>query len=114
MSLKKQITELETKLKALNFRIKRCDEILQKGEKAAVERQRDSIQAIVSTINILKGSIEEAKLGQGENEDDCRELTLSMINFAQSVKYSTYNYIEPKRIELHLHWDNWDIQDING
>ena len=44
----------------------------------------------------------------------CRELTLSMINFAQSVKYSTYNYIEPKRIELHLHWDNWDIQDING
>jgi hypothetical protein len=70
MSLKKQITELETKLKALNFRIKRCDEILQKGEKAAVERQRDSIQAIVSTINILKGSIEEAKFGQGENEDD--------------------------------------------
>ncbi len=44
----------------------------------------------------------------------CRELTLSMINFAQSVKYSTYNYIEPKRIELHLHWDNWDIKDING
>ena len=70
MSLKKQITELETKLKALNFRIKRCDEILQKGEKAAVERQRDSIQAIVSTINILKGSIEEAKFGQGEDEDD--------------------------------------------
>ena len=34
-----------------------------------MERQRDCIQAIVSTINILKGSIEEAKFGQGENED---------------------------------------------
>ena len=43
---------------------------MQKGERAAVERHRESVLAIVSTINILKGSIEEVKFGQGESETD--------------------------------------------
>ena len=67
MSLKKQLAELDVKLKALTFRAKRSDEVIEKGEKTAVERQKESIVAIVSTINILKGNIEEAKFGQGED-----------------------------------------------
>jgi hypothetical protein len=48
-------------LKALNFRLKRCDEVLGNEDGAAIDRHRESITAIVSTISILKGSIEEAK-----------------------------------------------------
>ena len=67
MSLKKQVTEMEAKLKVLQFRVKRSDEILDKGERSAVVRQRESIATIVSTINLLKGSIEESKFGLGES-----------------------------------------------
>ena len=52
MSLKKQLAELDVKLKALTFRTKRHYEVIEKGEKTAVERQKESIVAIVSTINI--------------------------------------------------------------
>ena len=37
MSMKKQLTELDVKLKALTFRVKRSDEILAKGERAATK-----------------------------------------------------------------------------
>ena len=70
MSMKKQLMELDMKLKALNFRDKRSDEILAKGEQATVERQRESISTILSGINNLKGLIEEAKFGHGESDSD--------------------------------------------
>ena len=58
MSLKKQLAEFDAKLKALSFRLKRSNEVISKGEKNVVERQKESILTIVSTISILKGSIE--------------------------------------------------------
>ena len=70
MSLKKQLAELDVKLKALTFRTKHSDEVI---KLTAVERQKESIVAIVSTINILKGNIEEAKFGQGEDEADIEQ-----------------------------------------
>ena len=73
MSLKKQLTELDVKLKALHFRVNRSNEIIEKGDRSAVERQRESIQTLVSTINCLKGSIEEAKFGQSESESDVEQ-----------------------------------------
>ena len=38
-----------------------------------MERHKESVLAIVSTINILKGSIEEAKFRQGESETDIQK-----------------------------------------
>ena len=73
MSLKKQLSEMDAKLKALQFRLKRTDEILSKGERIAVERQKESIATIVSTITTLKGSIEEAKLRHGDTEENVEQ-----------------------------------------
>ena len=53
MSLKKQLTELDVKLKALHFRVNRSNEIIEKGDRSAVERQRESIHTLVNTINCL-------------------------------------------------------------
>ena len=73
MSLKKQLSEMDAKLKALQFRLKRTDEILSKGERIAVKRQKESIATIVSTITTLKGSIEEAKFGQDDKEENVEQ-----------------------------------------
>ena len=73
MSLKKKLTELNVKLKALHFRVNHINEIIEKGERSAVERQRGSVQTLVSTINCLKGSIEEAKFGRSESESDVEQ-----------------------------------------
>ena len=67
---KKQFSEMDAKLKALQFCLKRTDEILSKGERIVAERQRESIVTIVSTITTLKGSIEEAKFEQGETDEN--------------------------------------------
>jgi hypothetical protein len=39
--MKKQQTEMDAKLKALNFRIKRSEEVLGNGDRAAVERHQE-------------------------------------------------------------------------
>ena len=73
MLLKKQSTELDVKLKTLHFQVNRSNEIIEKGDRSAVERQRESIQTLVSSINNFKWSIEEAKFGQGESESDVEQ-----------------------------------------
>ena len=67
--MKKQQSEMDAKLKALNLKLKRCDEVLGNEARAAVDRHRESITTIVSTISILKGSIEEAKFAQSESDE---------------------------------------------
>ena len=61
MSLEKQLSKIDAKLKALQFCLKRTDKILSKGEQIAAKQQKESIATIVSMITTLKGSIEEAK-----------------------------------------------------
>ena len=38
--MEKQLTDLDGKIKALNFRVKKTDEILQKDDRVALERQK--------------------------------------------------------------------------
>ena len=73
MSLKKQLSEMDANLKALQFRLEQTDEILSKGERIAVERQKESIATIVCTITTLKGSNEGAKFGQGDTEENVEQ-----------------------------------------
>ena len=108
MSLKKQLTELDVKLKALHFRVNRSNEIIEKGDRSAVERQRESIQTLVSTINCLKGSIEEAKFGQSESESDVEQWSQDIdarVATADQCCEKLYNFvkeIETKAKELEL------------
>ena len=69
MSLKKQLSELEAKLKALHLRIKKCDEIIASREKQAIDRQPASIISLAGEIDQLRGSIVESKFSQGESEE---------------------------------------------
>jgi len=39
MSLKKQMGELDAKLKALRLRMKKCDQIIENRDKQTIERQ---------------------------------------------------------------------------
>ena len=79
--MKKQQSEMDAKLKALNFRLKRCDEVLGNEDRAAVGRHRESITTIVlSTISILKGSIEEAKFAQSESDESIEQWSTEIEN----------------------------------
>ena len=78
--MKKQQSEMDAKLKALNFRLKRCDEVLGNEDRAAVDRHRESITTIVSTISILKGSIEEAKFAQSESDESIEQWSTEIEN----------------------------------
>jgi peptidoglycan hydrolase CwlO-like protein len=62
----KAIAELSGKLKALSFRINKTDELIDKADKEALERQRTSIATISSTVNTLKETIEEKNSPKGK------------------------------------------------
>ncbi|CAB3998678.1 Pol poly [Paramuricea clavata] len=78
--MKKQQSEMDAKLKALNFRLKRCDEVLGNEDRAAINRHCESITTIVSTISILKGSIEEAKFAQSESDESIEQWSTEIEN----------------------------------
>ena len=69
MSLKKQMGELDAKLKALRLRIKKCDQIIENRDKQTIERQRTSVVSLAVEIDQLRGSIQESKFSQGESEE---------------------------------------------
>jgi hypothetical protein len=50
--LKEATCRIRREVKALTFLTKHSDKVIDKGEKTAVERQKESIVAIESTINI--------------------------------------------------------------
>ena len=68
MSLKKQLGELDAKLKALRLRIKKCDKIIKNRDKQTIERQCISVASLAKELDQLRGSIQETKLSQGESE----------------------------------------------
>ena len=49
--------------------MKRSEETLGNGDRAAVDRHCESITTIVSTVYLLKGQIEEAKSAQSESDE---------------------------------------------
>ena len=88
---------MDAKLKALQLCLKRTDEILSKGERIAVERQKESIATIVSTITTLKGSIEEAKFGQGDTEENVEQWSNEIdarVTEADKVQNKLLNFVE--------------------
>ena len=74
MSLKKQLGELDAKLKALRLRIKKCDEIIENRDKQTIERQRISVASLARELDQLRGSIQETKFSQGESEEQVENL----------------------------------------
>ena len=51
MSLKKQLGELDAKLKALRLSIKKCDEIIEKRDKQTIERQCISVASLARELD---------------------------------------------------------------
>ena len=60
--------ELNAKLKALAFRVKKTDDVVEKQDREAAERQRSFLEAICNAVNTLKETVEE-KFSKGETED---------------------------------------------
>ena len=46
--MEKQISEVKRKIRALNFRIKKIDDILQKHDRTVLERNRISLKRLLS------------------------------------------------------------------
>ena len=67
---KKQLGELDAKVKTLHLRLKNTDLVVEKREKEAIERQRAAISALSGEIDCLRGSIQEGKFVAGESEKD--------------------------------------------
>ena len=68
--MKKEMTELEKKIKLLKLKIAKTEEIIHKQERQALERRRLSISSLASVVDKLKLKIEEGKIGKGESEEE--------------------------------------------
>lgn len=65
--------ELVSKVKALRFRVSKTDEVLDKNEREACERQKASILSISKIVIEQKESIEEKKFSKSETEEQVAE-----------------------------------------
>ena len=83
--MEKQIALLGIKIKTLNFRIDRTEEIIGKRDRQAQERQLGSIATIVDAMNSLKEEIEEKKFAKGEDEED---ITSWSRDFEQHLEHA--------------------------
>ena len=63
---------LNSKIKALKFQIGKSDDIIAKGHREALERQRLSVGAISSMVNTLKEAIEENVFSQSKLDEEVK------------------------------------------
>ena len=68
--MQKAVGELAGKLKTLKFRINKTDDIIEKNDKEALERQRLSVTTISTMVNTHKESMEEMMFAYGKSEDE--------------------------------------------
>lgn len=70
--MEKMISELNGKLKVLNFPTNETHKIIAKGDKEALERHQASITNITEAVPVSsqKGSIKEKKFSKGESEEE--------------------------------------------
>ena len=68
--MKKEMAELDNKIKLLRLKISKADKIILKRDRQVLERRQLSVSSIVSTIDELKSAIEEGKIGKGESEEE--------------------------------------------
>lgn len=73
MSMGKEKAELDAKIKTLNFRVKKTDKVLQKDDRAALERHRASLDSVVTAVMTLKESIEEQMFAEGKDDQAVQE-----------------------------------------
>ena len=66
--MEKAIADLSGKIKILNFRLAKTDEIIERSDKEALKRHKASIDNSTSTVNTLKETI-----AKGETEENVRE-----------------------------------------
>ena len=85
--MEKQIAVLGNKIKTLNFRLDRTEEIIGKRDRQALERQLGSIATIVDAVNSLKEEIEEKKFAKGEGEDE-EDITSWSRDFEQHLEHA--------------------------
>ena len=110
--MEKQQTELNGKIKTLSFRVKKTDEILQKDDRVALERQKTLLEGMVTAVNTLKESIEEKKFAKGEEEEKVQEWAADVEaavdeadkcvrQLANKIerKNSTYNKLKRNRLK---------------
>ena len=71
--MEKHLEDLNAKVKALNFRINKTKEILEKNDRSSAERQKNSLENVSGAVNSLKEIIEEQKFGKGETEEVVKE-----------------------------------------
>ena len=71
--MEKAIADLSGKIKILNFRLAKTDEIIERSDKEALKRHKASIDNSTSTVNTLKETVEEKKIAKGETEENVRE-----------------------------------------
>ena len=69
----KQLADLDGKIRTLNLRVKKTDEILQKDDRVALERHKTSLESMATAVTTLKESIEEKKFTEGEMEEKIQE-----------------------------------------
>ncbi|XP_068750788.1 uncharacterized protein [Montipora capricornis] len=68
--MKKEMTELDNKIKLLKLKIAKTEEIILKRDRQALERLQLSISSLASAVDELKLKIEEGKIGKGESEEE--------------------------------------------
>ena len=85
MSMKKQLTEIDSKLKTLRLKLKQAEEIIVKRDREAVERHRITILNLTRAIEDLRSSIEELKFSAGESEET---VTTWSQEIAQQLSYA--------------------------
>jgi len=71
--MEKELAELNAKIKTLSLRVKKTNEVLQKDDRAALERHRASLESVVTAVATLTESLEEKKFAKGEDEQTVQE-----------------------------------------
>ena len=71
VTMKKEMTELDNKIKLLRLKISKTEEtILKRDHRQSLERHQLSISSIASAVDELKLTIVEGKIGKGKSEED--------------------------------------------
>ena len=67
--MKKQLTEINSKLKTLHLKLKQTEGVIEKLDNEAVERHRNTILNLTRPVQDHRNSIEEAKFSAGDSEE---------------------------------------------
>jgi hypothetical protein len=67
--MEKSIAQLSSKIKILNFRLVKTDELVEKSDKEALMRHKALIDNTTAMVNTLKEAVEEKIIAKGKSEE---------------------------------------------